>query len=64
MKQDKDLSKIVFFKNHFVCYLCEELKPSNKLYCIPEDQCVCLCQDCFEKHYSDGDNVLVVTAGV
>lgn len=59
-RQDKDLSKIVFFKNYFVCYLCEELKPSSGLYCVTEDQCVCLCEECFKRHYSDGDNVLVV----
>ena len=59
-RKDKDLSKIVFFKNHFVCCLCGEIKPSDTIYCVPEDRCVCLCQDCFKKHYLGGVNVLVV----
>lgn len=63
-KQNPDLSKIVFFKNCFVCCLCGELVSSNNLYCVPEDRCVCLCQDCFERHYSGCDNVLVVGAEI
>ena len=59
-KQGNSSNMSVMFKGCFVCSVCQELKSSGELYCIPEEGCNCVCDTCFNKSYANKENILLV----